>query len=65
MPTVNEINVRERAYEIWQECGCPDGQAMEHWLRAESELNSAPKPKSRGGKSTKPRKASTQKARRT
>ena len=30
--------VAKRAYEIWQREGCPDGRAMEHWLRAEAEL---------------------------
>jgi hypothetical protein len=31
-------NVAQRAYEIWQREGCPDGRAMEHWFRAEAEL---------------------------
>jgi hypothetical protein len=30
--------VAQRAYEIWQREGCPEGRDMEHWLRAESEL---------------------------
>jgi hypothetical protein len=30
--------IRERAYEIWQEQGCPDGQAAKHWLAAEHEI---------------------------
>lgn len=30
--------VRERAYEIWQEEGCPEGRGEEHWLRAEAEI---------------------------
>ena len=34
-------HVAQRAYEIWQREGCPDGRAMEHWLRAEAELASA------------------------
>lgn len=33
--------VAQRAYEIWQREGCPDGCAMEHWLRAEAELGGA------------------------
>ena len=41
-------SVAQRAYEIWQREGCPDGRAMEHWLRAEAELASA---SSAGGKS--------------
>jgi len=30
--------VRERAYELWQEEGCPDDRQQEHWLRAEREI---------------------------
>jgi hypothetical protein len=26
-----EERVRERAYQIWQEQGCPEGQADAHW----------------------------------
>ncbi|WP_084113189.1 DUF2934 domain-containing protein [Belnapia moabensis] len=27
-------SVRERAYFLWQEDGCPDGRAEYHWFRA-------------------------------
>ncbi|MFO1038664.1 MAG: DUF2934 domain-containing protein [Geminicoccaceae bacterium] len=30
--------VEHRAYVIWQEAGCPDGCADEHWRQAEAEL---------------------------
>jgi hypothetical protein len=30
--------IAERAYLIWENTGRPDGQALEHWLRAEAEL---------------------------
>ena len=30
--------IARRAYEIWESEGRPDGRAMEHWLRAVSEL---------------------------
>ncbi len=33
-----EVQIRERAYEIWNAVGRPDGQASEHWLAAEREL---------------------------
>lgn len=33
----HEQRVRERAYRIWQEQGCPEGQAEAHWELA-SEL---------------------------
>jgi hypothetical protein len=29
-----ENRVRERAYRIWQEAGCPNGRADEHWHQA-------------------------------
>lgn len=27
-----------RAYQIWQESGCPHGKDKEHWFRAEREV---------------------------
>ena len=30
--------IRQRAYEIWQAEGQPDGRALEHWCRAEAEI---------------------------
>jgi len=30
--------ISDRAYYIWESEGCPDGQALEHWLRAEREI---------------------------
>lgn len=32
--------VRERAYEIWKNAGCPEGRSAEHWLQAEAEIAS-------------------------
>ncbi len=29
--------IRERAYFIWEDEGCPDGRALDHWLQAERE----------------------------
>jgi len=29
--------VRERAYFLWREAGCPEGRAEEFWRRAEAE----------------------------
>ncbi|HEY0837833.1 MAG TPA: DUF2934 domain-containing protein [Azospirillum sp.] len=31
--------VQERAYEIWEHEGRPEGRGMEHWLRAEMEIS--------------------------
>ncbi len=33
-----EQRIRERAYAIWLEEGCPDGRDREHWLLAEEEI---------------------------
>jgi Protein of unknown function (DUF2934) len=30
--------VRERAYQIWQERGQPEGSAEDHWFEAEREM---------------------------
>ena len=41
MPEHKEQAIRERAYAIWVEEGRADGKDLEHWLRAEAEINSA------------------------
>lgn len=33
-----ELRIRERAYEIWDAQGQPDGQDAEHWLLAREEV---------------------------
>jgi hypothetical protein len=33
-----DTRVRERAYQIWLDEGCPDGCADRHWVQAEREL---------------------------
>lgn len=33
-----EDAIRLRSYFIWQREGCPEGQALSHWLRAKAEL---------------------------
>ncbi|PRH83997.1 DUF2934 domain-containing protein [Labrys okinawensis] len=30
--------IRERAYQIWEAAGRPDGKAIEHWAQAEHEV---------------------------
>ncbi len=30
--------IRLRSYLIWQREGCPQGKALDHWLRAKAEL---------------------------
>jgi hypothetical protein len=34
--------ITERARQIWEEEGRPDGRAEEHWLRAEAEIAASP-----------------------
>ena len=31
--------IRERAYQIWEAQGCPDGHARAHWSEAEGEID--------------------------
>jgi hypothetical protein len=33
--------VEQRAYELWECAGRPEGRALEHWLQAESECAGA------------------------
>ncbi|MHB8477701.1 MAG: DUF2934 domain-containing protein [Steroidobacteraceae bacterium] len=35
------LTIRELAYQIWQQRGCPDGTAEEDWLEAERRLSLA------------------------
>lgn len=35
------IQIGKRAYQIWEEEGRPEGRDVEHWLRAEAELQAA------------------------
>jgi len=39
---MNEQKIRERAYALWQQEGCPHGRDTEYWLRAEAELLDGP-----------------------
>jgi hypothetical protein len=35
-------SIAERAYLIWEQRGRPEGQALEHWLKAEAEAAAKP-----------------------
>ena len=37
-----EDRIRQRAYRIWEDEGCPDGRDREHWDRAEREIDDKP-----------------------
>jgi len=36
---VTEDEIRELAYQLWQEDGCPEGRAEEHWAKARALLS--------------------------
>ena len=36
-----EQSIRERAYHLWVESGCPEGHAEAHWHAAQREVLSA------------------------
>jgi hypothetical protein len=36
--TISHTDIAQRAHEIWEQSGRPEGQETEHWLRAEREL---------------------------
>ena len=35
----HQDRIRQRAYELWEASGCPQGCEAEHWLQAERELS--------------------------
>ena len=37
--------IQERAYFLWLEAGCPEGQHLLHWLQAEAEAELGLNPK--------------------
>ncbi len=37
--TPSSEDIAKRAYEIWEEEGCPTGCEEQHWLQAEEELS--------------------------
>lgn len=38
--TITYQQISQRAYEIWEREGKPEGREQEHWLQAEHELRS-------------------------
>ncbi|MTJ79694.1 MAG: DUF2934 domain-containing protein [Telmatospirillum sp.] len=49
---IDENRIRQRAFEIWQAQGCPEGRDLDHWLQAEVELQIADSRRSRGDYAT-------------
>jgi hypothetical protein len=62
--------IRERAYQLWVESGCEDGNSDAHWLTAQREILSASLAEtgrldgSKPVKSAKPKKAAAPRKRR-
>jgi hypothetical protein len=44
-----EHRIRERAFELWQEAGCPEGRAEEFWHKAREQETAAREGDSVGG----------------
>ena len=42
--------IRQRAHEIWEQAGRPEGAHMEHWDQATAEIDAAGKPKAKSPK---------------
>jgi hypothetical protein len=38
MHTLQENDIRDRAYALWQQDGSPEGRELDFWRRAEREL---------------------------
>ena len=58
-----EEEIRQLAYRLWQEAGCPEGIEAQHWLKAEAiwlEEHRAPSKakRAKAAKARKPRKSS-------
>jgi hypothetical protein len=37
MSAIEEM-IRKRAYELWEQAGCPDGRSYEFWFAARAEI---------------------------
>jgi hypothetical protein len=51
MHSDRDDELRKRAYEIWESEGRADGSDMDHWLRAEQDLDAAGDDEDNGGDS--------------
>ena len=41
MPDPTPEQIRQRAYELWEAAGCPEGREQEFWHEAERELQNS------------------------
>jgi Protein of unknown function (DUF2934) len=42
----NYDKIAQRAYELWEKSGRPEGKETEHWFQAEAEINRNQTPRS-------------------
>jgi hypothetical protein len=61
MDVEREQEVRELAYRLWQEEGCPDGYEVQHWLKAEVIWQEQNRPKRKPKRSRPPEKRKSRK----
>jgi Protein of unknown function (DUF2934) len=40
MENDRETKIRQRAYQLWQDEGCPEGKHEDHWAKAAREIDS-------------------------
>ncbi len=57
MGAISEALIRERAYQIWEREGRPQGCDFEHWVRAQVELEAEAQAGSLNGKPKRARTA--------
>ena len=60
--------IRQAAYKLWQEEGCPDGYDVQHWLKAEAILVEEKGPRNRPdlrNRSKQPKSLKARKGRQT
>ena len=55
----NEGRIRQRAYEIWEREGRPQGEDLKHWLQAFQEIAASVETDGQSAKKPRSRKAAT------
>ena len=58
----DKIQIADRSYFIWEQEGRPEGKALEHWLRAQSELEAEALSQIKTGKPKRTRAATAKKS---
>lgn len=60
-----QVEIAKRAYSIWEMEGRPSGRDLEHWLRAEAEVERAASAKEVPAPPVKPKRPTKRRAART